>query len=117
LGASEKRVLSAVLKLSDSERADVAVLTVLRAKPFPVELIEFLRARPDVPVIWVEDGVARGGCGEALLSAIGPRNAEFKVLAYPDRFIDQGTVSQQEAWVGSDVAAILRAIRSAREAH
>jgi 1-deoxy-D-xylulose-5-phosphate synthase len=117
LGAAEKRVLSAVSQLSATERSDVAVLTVLRAKPFPVELIEFLRARPGVPVVWVEDGVARGGCGEALLSELGPRTSAFQLLAYPDRFIDQGTVSQQEAWVGSDVAAILRAIRSAREAH
>jgi deoxyxylulose-5-phosphate synthase len=116
LGAAEKRVLKAFGHLSDEERLDVAVLTVLKAKPFPVELIEFLSALPGVPVVWVEDGVARGGCGEALLGELGKRSGSFQILAYPDRFIDQGTVAQQETWAGSDVDSILRAIRSAREA-
>ncbi len=116
LGAAEKRVLKAFGQLSDEERFDVAVVTVLKAKPFSAELLEFLRSRPGVPVVWVEDGVARGGCGEALLDALGKRSESFQVLAYPDRFIDHGTVAQQEAWAGSDVDAIVRAIRSAREA-
>lgn len=114
LGSAEKRVLSAVQQLSAPEKEGVTVITVLRAKPFPKPLLEYLRARPGVPVIWVEDGVARGGCGEALLRELGTRTREFQVLAYPDRFIESGTVSQQEAWVGADGPSILRAIRQAQ---
>ena len=64
-------------------------------------------------VVTVEDGTTVGGLGSAVGEWITAHGTPLPVtrLGVPDRFIDQGTVAQQQAECGIDAASIVAAIQ------
>ena len=65
-------------------------------------------------MITVEDGVLRGGVGEAIVKFFNDNGYSPKVknLGIEDRFIEHGTPAQLYALCGYDVDGIEKAINS-----
>ena len=100
-------------QMAEAEGYSVAVYDLRYAKPLDRELICDIAQRFK-RIITVEDGVLRGGVGEAvtkLLADIGC-TAKITTLGIDDAFIEQGTPSELYNLCGYDAQGILKAIKS-----
>ena len=95
------------------EGIDAAHYDLRFAKPLDEELLHEV-ARKFRRVITVEDGVLRGGVGEAVTAFFNTNNYDIKVrsLGIDDRFIEQGKPAELYAECGYDANGILQAIRA-----
>ena len=99
-------------QMAESENISTAVYDLRYAKPLDKELIESVAQRFK-RIITVEDGVLRGGVGEAvtkLLADIGC-TAKITTLGIDDAFIEQGTPSELYNLCGYDAQGILKVIK------
>ncbi|MDE5953684.1 MAG: 1-deoxy-D-xylulose-5-phosphate synthase, partial [Duncaniella sp.] len=89
----------------------VAHYDMIFLKPMDTEIISRIVAM-NVPVITVEDGVADGGMGSAVLEALSDAGSDVPVhrLGVPDRFIPQGKPSELKHLCGFDADGIYEAI-------
>ena len=100
-------------QMAESENISTAVYDLRYAKPLDRELICDIAQRFK-RIITVEDGVLRGGVGEAvtkLLADVGC-TAKITTLGIDDAFIEQGTPSELYNLCGYDAQGILKAIKS-----
>ncbi len=102
--------------LDAAERAatkgkSVAVYDMRYAKPLDEALLDEV-GRKFSRIITVEDGVLRGGVGEAIIKYFNDNNIAVRVraLGIDDRFVEQGTPAQLYAQCGYDADGILREI-------
>jgi len=60
-------------------------------------------------IITIEDGVAKGGFGSAILEFAAQHhyNSNLKILGIPDEFIEQGTVEELQQLCGIDVCGLV----------
>lgn len=91
---------------------EVAHYDLRFAKPLDQELIATV-GRAYRRIITVEDGVLRGGVGEAVVACLSDRGLHPEVirLGIGDQWVEHGTPAQLHAACGYDSAAILAAIR------
>lgn len=89
----------------------VAVYDLRYAKPLDESMLDEVGHRFS-RIITVEDGVLRGGVGEAIIKYFNDNNIDVRVraLGIGDRFVEQGTPAQLYAQCGYDADGILRAI-------
>lgn len=82
------------------------------AKPLDTTLLDEVAARFE-RIITVEDGMLRGGVGEAVTARLTDRGFRGRItrLGIPDRWIEQGKPSELYAECGFDEDSILAAIR------
>ena len=94
-----------------AHRVDAAHYDLRFAKPLDEELLHEV-GRKFKRVITVEDGVLRGGVGEAVSAFFNANgyNVKSQSLGIDDRFIEQGTPAELYADCGYDAAGILQAI-------
>ena len=100
-------------QMAESENISTAVYDLRYAKPLDRELICDIAQRFK-RIITVEDGVLRGGVGEAvtkLLADVGC-TAKITTLGIDDAFIEQGTPSELYNLCGYDAQGILKVIKS-----
>ena len=100
-------------QMAERENISTAVYDLRYAKPLDRELICDIAQRFK-RIITVEDGVLRGGVGEAvtkLLADVGC-TAKITTLGIDDAFIEQGTPSELYNLCGYDAQGILKAIKS-----
>ena len=95
-----------------AEGLNVALYDLRYAKPLDEEMI-LEAARRFKRIITVEDGVLRGGVGEAIVKLIADNriDVEVKTLGIGDHFVEQGTPAQLYHLCGFDAEGILRAIK------
>lgn len=105
-GFAAKAIEQAVVHGVDAAHYDLRF-----AKPLDEELLHEV-GRKFKRVITVEDGVLRGGVGEAVSAFFNANGYDVKSqsLGIDDRFIEQGTPAELYAECGYDVAGILQAI-------
>ena len=96
---------------AEQEGVSVAVYDLRYAKPLDSELIIEVGKQFD-RIITVEDGVLRGGVGEAIIKLLSDNNIHksIKNLGIADTFIEQGTPTELYPLCGYDTEGILRAI-------
>ena len=96
---------------AEREGVSVAVYDLRYAKPLDSELIIEVGKQFD-RIITVEDGVLRGGGGEAIIKLLSDNNIHksIKNLGIADTFIEQGTPAELYSLCGYDAEGILRAI-------
>ena len=105
---------------ADAERAaekaniigvSTAVYDMRFAKPLDEELILNV-ARGYKRIVTIEDGVLRGGAGEAVVKLLNDNGISTPVVALgiDDKFIEHGTVAELRHMCGYDLDAILDAI-------
>ena len=92
-------------------KRSVALYDIRYAKPLDTELIESIGKRFD-RIITVEDGIIRGGVGEAIAAHLlrSGCNAKILNLGIDDRFVEHGKPKQLYAECGYDEDGILKAI-------
>ena len=92
-------------------KRSVALYDIRYAKPLDTELIESIGKRFD-RIITIEDGIIRGGAGEAIAAHLlrSGCNAKIVNLGIDDRFVEHGKPKQLYAECGYDEDGILKAI-------
>lgn len=95
------------------EGISVAVYDLRYAKPLDEQMILECSQRFD-NIITIEDGVVRGGVGEAIAKLLSDNDAKchLRTLGVGDVFVEQGRCEELYAEQGYDAAAILRTIKS-----
>jgi len=90
---------------------DVAVYDMRFAKPLDETLILDIAHRFK-RIVTIEDGVVRGGAGEAVVKLLNDNNITTPVitLGIDDKFVEHGTVAELRHLCGYDVEGILHAI-------
>ena len=102
---------TSAIEQAAKEGLDVAHYDLRFAKPLDEELLHEV-GRKFKRVITVEDGVLRGGVGEAVTAFFNNNDYDVKVrsLGIDDRFVEQGTPAELYAECGYDAAGILKAL-------
>ena len=101
----------AVAQFEKEQSKSVAIYDMRYAKPLDTELIREVAQRVQ-RIITLEDGVIRGGVGEAVIKLLNDNHITTLVvtLGIGDTFIEQGTVAEQRAECGIDAEAIKKAL-------
>ncbi len=88
------------------------------AKPLDETIMREV-AEKGLPVITVEDGIASGGMGSAVVEWLADHDYTLPVrrVGLPDAFVTQGTPSELAALCGTDAAGIERAIAETLKIH
>lgn len=104
------------MRAAERSSRSVAVYDMRYAKPLDIELIRSVASRYK-HIITIEDGVVRGGVGEAITSHILKMGYTPMVenLGIDDRFVEQGTPKELYAECGYDEEAILEIISKMKE--
>ena len=105
--------LEAISRVEAAGKATVAHYDMRFAKPLDEELLHDI-GKKFQRVITVEDGVLRGGVGEAIVKFFNDNGYSPKVknLGIEDRFIEHGTPAQLYALCGYDADGIEKSINS-----
>lgn len=97
------------------EGIEVTVVNSRFVKPLDADLIESL-AREIGAIVTVEEGVAHGGFGSAVLELLAEKGLSGKVktriAGIPDRFIEHGQPKLLLKDIGLDAEGIARAVRA-----
>ncbi len=96
------------LRAAESAKCSVAVYDMRYAKPLDEELLMDVGKRFR-RVITIEDGVVRGGVGEAITAFMAKNGLSPEVhhLGIDDRFVEQGTPAELYADCGYDLPSLL----------
>ena len=102
----------AIKHVEESEKITIAHYDLRFAKPLDEELLHEV-GKKFSKVITIEDGVLRGGVGEAVVSFLNANGYSTKVtkLGIEDNFIEHGTLEQLHAICGFDIAGIENKIK------
>lgn len=111
LGSTLSKALQMFRALEPHEISRCTLISCVQAKPIPASLIEKLRRSPGSKVFVLEEGVTRGGFGQALIAEAGPRTGAWQLAGYPDVFVAHGSVSALEDQIGLSVQALTARLR------
>ena len=102
----------AIAEVEQGEKATIAHYDMRFAKPLDEELLHEVGKRFS-KIITIEDGVLRGGVGEAITSFLNNNGYNTKVarLGISDKFIEHGTLEQLHAICGFDKEGITAKIK------
>ena len=101
------------LRAAEMSSRSVAVYSLRYVKPLDEELIESIGRRFD-HIVTVEDGILRGGVGEAVIASLARKglHPEVRMLGIDDKFVEHGTPAELYALCGYDEEGISAAIES-----
>ena len=112
LGTCFKEAMEAA-ELLQKEGISAEVINARFAKPFDETLI-LKSVKKTKKLVTIEEGVLRGGFGEAMESFLLEKNIQVKVarIGLPDSFIDHGTPKELKQLVGLTAENIANAAKS-----
>jgi 1-deoxy-D-xylulose-5-phosphate synthase len=112
IGTAGNSALAAASAL-DKDGISAACYDMRYLKPIDDKLLHEI-FRKFKKIITVEDGAVTGGLGSAVLEFMTNNGyrADVKRLGVPDRFIEQGSISELQAECGYDVHGILKAVKN-----
>ncbi|MCI5718008.1 MAG: 1-deoxy-D-xylulose-5-phosphate synthase [Alistipes sp.] len=112
IGTAGNAAAEAIRRIERSGLVTIAHYDLRFAKPLDGELLREVGRRFD-RVLTVEDGILRGGVGEAVAKFLGENGFSTRVrsLGIDDNFVEQGTVAQLQALCGYDADGIERTIK------
>ena len=108
IGTIGQNVIEAIADLDNSTAKKVAHYDMRFAKPLDTDLLESI-LKSFKNIITVEDGVLKGGFGDAVLEYINKQKFSTKnltCLGIPDAFISQGKIHELQHKIGLDKKAI-----------
>lgn len=98
-----------------AEQMDASVFDMRFLKPLDTALLDEIASKGYSRIVTVEDGVRKGGFGEAVVAYMSEQHpsvvSTIRVLAIPDRFISHGSVAQLKHDCGIDSEAIMNALK------
>ena len=112
IGTTGNLATEAIRQIESEGKYSVAHYDLRFAKPLDKELLHEIGARFD-KVITIEDGVLRGGVGEAVVKFMNDNgyNSHIRCLGIDDKFIEHGTPAELYALCGYDATSIVNAIK------
>ena len=112
IGTTGNFATEAIRQIESEGKYSVAHYDLRFAKPLDEELLHVIGARFD-KVITIEDGVLRGGVGEAVVKFMNDNgyNSHIRCLGIDDKFIEHGTPAELYALCGYDATSIVNAIK------
>ncbi len=112
IGTAGNFAAEAITMVEETTEATVAHYDLRFAKPLDEQLLREVCLRYD-KVITVEDGVLRGGVGEAVTKFLHENNfrGEIRNLGIEDKFIEHGTPAELYAMCGFDAEGITLTIK------
>ncbi len=101
------------LRAAEMSSRSVAVYSLRYVKPLDEELIESIGRRFD-RIVTVEDGILRGGVGEAVIASLARKglHPEVRMLGIDDKFVEHGPPAELYGLCGYDEEGISAAIES-----
>jgi 1-deoxy-D-xylulose-5-phosphate synthase len=111
IGTAGNFAAEAIAKVEQEGKLSIAHYDLRFAKPLDEKLIAEVAAKFD-KVITVEDGVLRGGVGEAVVKSLYANGfkGEVRTLGIEDKFIEHGTPAELYSICGYDAEGIARTI-------
>ena len=111
IGTAGNFAAEAIAKVEQEGKRTIAHYDLRFAKPLDEKLIAQVAAKFD-KVITVEDGVLRGGVGEAVVKSLYANGfkGEVRTLGIEDKFIEHGTPAELYSICGYDAEGIARTI-------
>ncbi len=105
-------ILYEALKAAKEVKKSIAVVNSRFVKPLDNNLILNL-AKKTKNIITIEEGMAKGGLGSAILELLEENNikANVKILGVPDKFIEQAKQDKQKELCGLTKENILKTIK------
>lgn len=99
------------MEVAAKSMTSVAVYDMRYVKPLDEDMLRDIGSRFK-RVITIEDGILRGGVGEAIIAFMAREGLkpEIQNLGIDDRFVEQGTPAELYAECGYDVESLLRLI-------
>ena len=111
IGTAGNFAAEAIANVEQEGKLSIAHYDLRFAKPLDQKLIAEVAAKFD-KVITVEDGVLRGGVGEAVVKSLYANGfkGEVRTLGIEDKFIEHGTPAELYSICGYDAEGIARTI-------
>lgn len=111
IGTAGNFATEAIARAEQELQISIAHYDLRFAKPLDEQLLREVGERFD-KIITVEDGILRGGVGEAVVKSLSDNGckATVRTLGIDDRFIEHGTPAQLYALCGYDAEGIYRTI-------
>jgi 1-deoxy-D-xylulose-5-phosphate synthase len=99
------------MRAAERSQRSVAVYDLRYVKPLDTALIEEVGTKFK-RIVTIEDGIIRGGAGEAVIKLLNDNNISTPVvtLGIDDKFVEHGTVAELRHLCGYDIEGILHAI-------
>ncbi len=112
IGTAGNAAAEAIARIERSGLVTIAHYDLRFAKPLDEDLLREAATRSD-RILTVEDGILRGGVGEAVTKFFADNGLtpHVRSLGIHDSFIEQGTVAQLQALCGYDADGIERTIK------
>lgn len=106
-------MVNVAMRAAERSTRSVAVYDMCYAKPLDTELIESIGAKFS-RIITIEDGIVRGGVGEAIVAHLSRSGytPKVKTLGIDDSFVHHGKPEQLYAECGYDEEALLTTINN-----
>lgn len=97
------------IKSVKTEGVSVAHYDMIFLKPIDTEILHRV-GQQFKRIITVEDGTIEGGLGSAVMEFMAENNytPQIKRIGIPDRFIEQGSISELYTLCGMDEASIVK---------
>ena len=106
-------MVNVAMRAAERSERSVAVFDIRYAKPLDTELIESIGTRFS-RIITIEDGIIRGGVGEAIVSHLARKGftPKVKTLGIDDYFVHHGKPAELYSECGYDEEALLNEINN-----
>ena len=106
-------MVNVALRAAEQTTRSVAVYDIRYAKPLDITLIEDIASRFS-KIVTIEDGILRGGVGEAIAAHLCRTASTTTVttLGIDDRFVEHGKPAELYAECGYDSKALLKVLES-----
>ena len=106
-------MVNVAMRAAEKSSRSVAVYDMRYAKPLDTELIEEIGAKFS-RIITIEDGIIRGGVGEAIIAHLARKGytPKVKTLGIDDYFVHHGKPSELYAECGYDEETLLTTINN-----
>ena len=106
-------IVNVAMRAAERSERSVAVFDLRYAKPLDTEMIEQIGERFS-RIITIEDGIIRGGVGEAIVAHLARKGytSKIKTLGIDDYFVHHGKPSELYAECGYDEEALLTTINN-----
>ncbi len=102
------REAAAAKHILEEKGIEAAVYNMRRLKPLQKEFLDSIRDRYD-KIVCVEDACPCGGLGESVSRYFSEADApKISVMAWPDKFIEHGAISELRQRYGLDAAGIAK---------
>jgi 1-deoxy-D-xylulose-5-phosphate synthase len=107
VGSMVEVARKAAVTLAEEHQISARIINARFVKPLDKDMLSGL-AKQNIPIITVEEGLAAGGFGSAVLMQIGQAGSTITIMGIDDEFTEHGTRSELLEMIGLTSADIVK---------